>query len=418
MLMKPHVEELNRAVTQGRKIFVYGAGNQGRGFARGLRDRGIEPAGLIDRNPVLQGRSITGLKVFAPSILEAPDASESIFVIIAAYFFERDIAGSLESLGFERGTGYLPYSLLRPRDYVVEVSGVCNLGCIACPRASRKPAGRYVKLMGLETFQKVIDKIHREDPFVTNVQLYQWGEPTLNKLLPHMIRYAHSRNILCTLSSNLNFNADFRSIVESRPECLRISVSGTGERYCVTHTGGKWEIFLDHVQTVADLRRSIYPEMKVELYHHLYKDDPATARKSIEDLCARCDFEYHPVPAYLISLDDVLNYCEGQKLPDAAREARKLLLVDLDEGLALARKEAALPCDAMRMVLINADLSVSCCMMFYDPEGNTCTDNYMDTPIEEITARRLTSPLCVRCRKHGIHRYCGIYAKIGEEKRY
>jgi len=134
-------------------------------------------------------------------------------------------------------------------------------------------------------------------------------------------------------------------------------------------------------------------------------------------LCARFDFEYHPVPAYLISLDDVLGYCEGQPLPDTACEARKLLLVDLDEGLTLAKKEANLQCDALRMVLINADLSVSCCMMFYDPQDNTCAENYLQTPIEEITAKRIGAALCLRCRRHGIHRYCGVYAKIGEEKR-
>jgi len=416
--MKSPIEKLDQAAAKGKKILVYGAGSQGRGFSQALRDRGIEPAGLIDRNPLLQGRAIAGLKVFPPSILERREALDSFFVIIATYFFEREISAFLESLGFAKDSAYLSYSSLRSRDYVVEVSGVCNLSCIACPRASRKPAGRYTRMMNLEIFQNVIDKIRKEDPFVANIQLYQWGEPTLNKSLPDMIRYAHRRKILCTVSSNLNHNANFKNIIESRPECLRISVSGTGERYSVTHTGGKWDHFLSHVKAVAELRRAIYPEMKVELYHHLYRDDLKATRQEIEDLCTRFDFEYHPVPAYLISLDDVLYYCEGRQLPDTASSARGLLLVDLDEGLALAKDEAHLPCDALRMVLVNADLSVSCCMMFYDADGNTCADNYLNTPIEEITARRMAAPLCVRCRKHGIHRYCGVYAKIGEEKRY
>ena len=412
------LEQLNHAVLQRKKIFIYGAGNQGRGFAQALRDSGIMPAGLIDRNPVVQGRSIAGLMVFDPSVLEAESGQEENFVIIAAFFFEKEISNSLERLGYKRGKSYLPYSLLRPRDYAVEVSGVCNLSCIACPRASRKPAGRYAKTMDLETFQRVIDKIRREDPFVANIQLYQWGEPTLNKQLPDMIRYARGKNVLCTISSNLNYHANFQDIMESRPECLRISVSGTGECYSLTHTGGKWDRFLSHVEEVAALRLTIYPEMKVELYHHLYNDDVHSDRQQIEDLCARFDFEYHPVPAYLISLDDVLGYCEGRPLPDTACQGRKLLMVDLDEGLSRARAEAALDCDALRVVLINADLSVSCCMMFYDPEYNTCAENYLESPIEEITAKRQTAPLCLRCRRYGIHRYCGIYAKIGEEKRY
>ena len=92
--------------------------------------------------------------------------------------------------------------------------------------------------MGLESFKQVVDKIRREDAFVGNIQLYQWGEPTLNRHLPDMIRYAREVGMLCTVSSNLNHPADFRALMASRPECLRISVSGTGERYAITHTGG------------------------------------------------------------------------------------------------------------------------------------------------------------------------------------
>jgi hypothetical protein len=135
-------------------------------------------------------------------------------------------------------------------------------------------------------------------------------------------------------------------------------------------------------------------------------------------MCQRFDFEFHPVPAYLISLDDVLGYCEGRPLPDAAKRVRELLLVDTDEGLALAKKEAPLPCDALRVLMINADLSVSTCMMYYDPDGNTVATNFLTTSIEDITAKRAVSSLCIRCRRHGIHRYCGIYAKISERERY
>jgi hypothetical protein len=354
----------------------------------------------------------------APAVLSEPGAANFLFVIIATFFFERDISVDLESHGFTKGINYLPYSILKPRDYAVEVSGVCNLHCISCPRAERRPTNRNLSMMDMESFKKIIDKIRREEPFVGNIQLYQWGEPTINKHLPDMLRYARENDILCTISSNLNYKADFRAIIESQPECLRISVSGTGDNYAITHTGGNWKSFSSNIETVAGLRRDIYPEMKVELYYHRYKHSTGSEQKQLAEMCKRYDFEFHPVPAYLISLDDVLGYCEGKPLPGAAKRVRELLLVDTDEGLAMAKAEASLTCDALRVVMINADLSVSTCMMYYDPEGNTCATNFLATSIEDITARRPASLLCARCRKYGIHRYCGIYAKISEKERY
>ena len=67
-------------------------------MAHSLRQRGVEPDGLIDQNQELQGRVLAGLPVSAPSVLAAPGAADSCFVIIASFFFEREIAAYLEPL--------------------------------------------------------------------------------------------------------------------------------------------------------------------------------------------------------------------------------------------------------------------------------------------------------------------------------
>ena len=273
-------------------------------------------------------------------------------------------------------------------------------------------------MMDMDTFKLVLAKIRREDPFVGNIQLYQWGEPTLNKHLPEMIRHAREKAILCAISSNLNHATDFRALIGARPEWLRLSASGMEGNYKITHTGGNWKTFLANIKIVGKLRKDIYPEMKVELYYHRYKHSIGEQQSRMAEICKRLDIEFHPVPAYLISLDDVLSYCTGRPLPDSAQRARDLLLVDLNEGLAQARKEASLECDAIRVIMINADLSVSTCMMFYYPEDNTVTDNYLSTPLEEIITLRTKADLCMKCKKYAIHRYCGIYAKLSGEESY
>jgi len=416
--VKQPIDILRERSAEGRQILIYGAGSQGRGVLRALRRNAIDVAGFIDRNPSVQGNNVGDLTVHSPDLLRRPASRDHYFIIIAAFFFEREIASFLGGFGYEVGRHFLAYSSLKPHDYAVEVSGVCNLRCISCPRADRRPTDRNAAMMSLDHFRQVIDKIRRESPFVGNLQLYQWGEPTLNPALPAMIRLAREQGFLCSLSSNLNHKADFRALIEALPECLRLSVSGIGENYELTHTGGTWSTFLEHVREIGKLRLELNPQMKVELYYHQYRHSVGDQQGRIAELCRELQFEFHPVPAYIISLDDVLAYAEGTPLPPPACQARKLLLVDIDEGLQRAKAEAALPCDALRVIMINADLSVSTCMMFYDPEGNTLVQNFLSTPLETIVERRKRAPLCGRCMKHGIHRYCSVYAQLSEERRY
>jgi len=398
---------------------IYGAGSQGRGLLRALRENGLDAVAFIDRNPDIQGKILSGIPVQGLSVLEPPEAKAELMVLVAAFFFEREVADYLEGIGFEQNKNFILYSTLKPRDYVVEIVDVCNLRCISCPRADRAPGRASNKMMDLETFKQVIAKIRREEPFVGNIQLYQWGEPTLNKQLPEMICHARENGILCSLSSNLNYVADFKALIEARPECLRLSASGTEANYEITHTGGKWKNFLANVETIGWLRREIHPEMKVELYYHRYKHSLGEQQQQfIADLCKRLDFEFHPVPAYIISLDDVLAYCEGTPLPPSAQEARKHLVIDLDEGLAYARQEADLECDSLRVIQVNADLSMSACMMFYNAENNTITDNYLEHSLPEIIEEREKVLFCERCKKQGMHRYCATYAKLSERIRY
>lgn len=409
---------LKEATARGRGIWLWGAGNQGRGLAKVLEDTGVPVTGFVDSSKDLIGTYVGEWPVVGPEMVEEPGASTRIFIIIAAFFFAETLHQRLLELGFTEGTSFLPYRALKPRDYVVEVSGVCNLRCLSCPQADRGSGRRRSgTLMSLASFQAVIDKLHQEEPFVGNIQLYQWGEPTLNPALPEMLRYARDQGILCAISSNLNAPADYEAILEARPEWFRISTSGTGQNYERTHTGGNWERFLTNLGRVAAARRRFHPQMKVELYYHRYRHSSVTEQAEIAARCHDAGFEFHPIPAYLVGLDDVLAYCEGRSLPPAAARARDLLLRDLDEGLSRSCAEKHLQCDVFNVIHINADLSVSICMMFFYPEDNTAVPNYLDTPLQQILVARMGAQLCERCMTHGIHRYCGVYARLSDDER-
>ena len=410
-LIEPFTLVALREVAETRSIYIWGAGNQGRGIAKVLVNENIGLAGFIDSSQELIGSEVMNLLVHThDSILSHID--QPIFIIIASFFYEAEMAEMCKHAGLEEGVSYVHYSRLKPRDYSIDISGACNLKCVSCPRAERSSNERSAGLMSLDTFQQVITKIKKDDPFVGNIQLYQWGEPTLNPNLPNMIAYARAQGINSAISSNLNLaKVDYRAIVAAKPERFRISASAWGKKYEIAHTGGKWEQFIENVELLAKLRNELYPEMKIELYYHVYKHSLGEGVARFRRLCENYNIEFKPVYAYLISLDDVLRYQEGVPLPEAAQLAKDAMLMDLDEGLAMAKAEKRLSCDAIRSVHINWDTSVSHCMMYYFPQENIAVPDYLDQSIEDITQKRLSSDLCKRCIKQGLHRYCSVYSK-------
>lgn len=400
------------ALRAGRPVWIWGAGNQGRGMCRVLQRHGVPLAGFLDRAADRLPAAVMELPVAPTDTIRSAGFAGANFVLIAAYFFEAEIAAELVAAGMAEERDFLPYSRIKPIDYSIDISGTCNLKCISCPRAARSPDERKLGFMPMETYRRVLDKILEESPFVGNLQLYQWGEPTLHPQLPEIIEYSRSRGVLCAISTNLNAKVDYARILAARPEWLRISSSGWGEDYEIAHTKGRWPVFLANLREVARLRREHHPEMKVEVYYHLYKHSVGEGFERFQTLCDELGLELHPVNAYLISLDDVLRYCEGTPLPAHAKQASELLLLDLDHGIEIARRYAQLPCDALRCININWDASVSNCMMYYYPEANVIAPSYLDMPLEEIQTRRYASDLCSRCMKHGIHQYCSAYARL------
>lgn len=401
---------LNRlkAISQSKAVWIWGSGNQGRGIAQSLSTYGIEYGGFIDASTDQQRVTIFGKRVLSPeTFLKTGDPHR--FVIIASYFYEKEIEAACLKTGLAKNNDFISYKFLKPHDYVVEVSGRCNLHCISCPRANGSGDHKQAGFMSLHTFQKVIDKMIAESPFVGNIQMYQWGEPLLNPDLPEMIAHANARGIKCAISSNLNLKADYQSLIRAKPEWLRISCSGSGANYEQTHTGGSWKLFKHHLETISQWRTVYYPSMKVELFYHVYQHNRGKDYGTIKQLCQAHGIEFHPVNAYLIGLDDVLKHMEGAPLPEKTKRAESMLCVRLEDGMHLARKQIAKACPSLRCVLINPDLRVSNCMMYYNRKDNTAANNYLETPLAEIEKKRRHCDLCRRCRSQAMHRYCHVY---------
>jgi MoaA/NifB/PqqE/SkfB family radical SAM enzyme len=389
-----------------RELYVWGASIVGTGICRALERCGSAPVAFIDSSPRLRGVKTLGYPVLAPAdLLDDPQRRDRSFIVIASGHYEAEIAGLCQGAGLRSGADFISARRLAPLDPSVDVSGLCNLRCISCPRGNyqdQPPRG----FMSAQTYQRVLDKLLVELPFLGSVQLYAWGEPLLNPQIEEIIRATVERGVLCAISTNLNLHHDFAGVVRARPDWVKVSASGFGPSYQTTHTGGDWELFRSNLKRLSDLKQEFHPEMYVEINYHLYRHNQGDQFQRMSELCAQLGFVFRPNWAYLYPLDKVLDYCEGRALNEEASRTLEMLQLGIDEGLSRARLQAHLPCAEERCLPVAWDLSVRSCGAYFWP--GVC-DNFLEQTLESILERREQSGICQRCRHHALHRFTSVY---------
>jgi Pyruvate-formate lyase-activating enzyme len=262
--------------------------------------------------------------------------------------------------------------------------------------------------MSPETFDRVLDKIIREDPFVGAVALYNFGEPLLNRELPEIIRLAHDRRVQTTISSNLNFKLDFTEVIKARPTWFRVSVSGYGPGYEITHTGGRWDLFQQNLVKLKDLQAEHDPGLNVEVFYHIYKDRREEYLR-LKELCDSLGFTLRVRHAALAPLDIVRDYARGREISPEARRTIELQRLPIGRAIEQAQAQKDQPCPYRRCQWITWDLRVRNCMEWFGPGLELTEKNFLETTVDEIIEARRTSAHCRDCMADGLHRCYLVY---------
>lgn len=178
----------------------------------------------------------------------------------------------------------LPISLGRPWHAVIELSNCCNLRCPLCTTGGLQATAPHIRrgVMPLETFQRTIDLL---SPQLWFVELYNWGEPFLNKALGECIRYAHSRGILTQISTNMQLYTE--ALGEQLIACgltkLIVSCDGlTQETYEKYRAGGSLEKVHSSVRHLLDLRKArgqAYPYVEIQMIVFRHNENEMAAFK-------------------------------------------------------------------------------------------------------------------------------------------
>lgn len=148
----------------------------------------------------------------------------------------------------------------------LEPSNVCNLHCPECPVGVRTEKVRPINIdLGLS--KKLIDSLSET---LTHVIFYFQGEPFMNAQFLELVKYARSKNILTSTSTNgqLINNERAKQIVESGLDRLIISIDGTTqETYEKYRVGGSLEKALQTVKDISAWKKALrkpYPFIEIQ----------------------------------------------------------------------------------------------------------------------------------------------------------
>lgn len=140
----------------------------------------------------------------------------------------------------------------KPFGIKFEVSSLCNLRCVMCPRS--KGLTRKQGLLSFENFKKVYDQIK---PAYLN--LTGMGEPLLNPDLFRIIRYAKKNKSIVKIDTNATLlnEKNASKLLDTEPNIVSISIDGTDKRtFEAIRKGAKFEEVIENMKKLVKLRNS------------------------------------------------------------------------------------------------------------------------------------------------------------------
>ena len=170
--------------------------------------------------------------------------------------------------------GYPPLLMIEP-------TNICNLKCPMCPSGNgdmKRPAGK----MGYDNYRKLIDEV---GGYILQVQLWNQGEPFINKSFLDFVRYAKHKGIMTQTSTNGHFirtDEEAESLVLSGLDQLIFSMDGTNqETYEKYRVGGNYRLVMETLERIALTKKRLKSATPlVELQFLVFKHN----KQEIENL--------------------------------------------------------------------------------------------------------------------------------------
>jgi len=161
--------------------------------------------------------------------------------------------------------GYPPIMMIEP-------TNICNLKCPMCPSGNGEMK-RKMRQLNFNNFKKLLDDV---GDYLLQIQLWNQGEPFLNKSFLDFVRYANEKGIMTHTSTNGHFirtDEDAENLINSGLDQLIFSMDGTSqETYEKYRVGGDYQLVMDSLERIAKAKERLNSNKPlVELQFLIFK---------------------------------------------------------------------------------------------------------------------------------------------------
>jgi len=151
-----------------------------------------------------------------------------------------------------------PYTvLISPTDY-------CNIKCVFCPYHG--PAGKQTTVKSVMTFdyyKRIIDQLAEFPNKLCRLTFSGYGDPTVHKELPEMIRYARDKNIaeqIMLATNGILLNPQYnKRLIDSGLDYIRVSVPAIDSETAFAITGHSLDLdnYIQNIRHMYENKRDM-----------------------------------------------------------------------------------------------------------------------------------------------------------------
>ena len=402
-------------ICRTKDIYIFGANLEGCGFQRLLKkEYNKNITSFIDtRN--FKNNKYKNTNISHPDYFFKNVKNKNIFIIIATKHREyRKIAiKKCEQIGLKKIENFILGFELCDSLPTIEPVGSCNLKCATCTVG----ISDFTKggVMKIENYEKLLEKLKKDIPYINSVYLYLWGEPLMHPRIADFVKLTHQYGLSCDISTNLNLDKRIDELVEAEPDVLTLACSGVGKNYETTHTGGKWEKFEKNLDILHQSIVKYNADIDVRLYYHIYKHNLNEDYQYCFNLAKKYNFQWLPIIAQLFTEHIYKHVILGDPMPQEYLGIKDKLVYDYKDQLNRAYEKKHAFCPTLKCFpTVRWDMSVVHCSVMTKP---ILTKNYLEINFNDLKKIRDNEETCIKCMSKGIHRFFDVsYIKIEENK--
>jgi radical SAM protein with 4Fe4S-binding SPASM domain len=210
-----------------------------------------------------------------------------------------------------------------PMSIAIEPTTSCNLRCPECPSGLRSFT-RPVGLVSKDLFQRVIDELA---PTLNYLTFYFQGEPYLHPQFLDMARYASSKGIYTSTSTNAHFLKDeqAKATVASALDRLIISIDGTTQdTYQSYRVGGSLDKVIEGAANIIRWKKKLNSKTPHVVFQFLVVKPNEHQIPEVYDLAKKIG-----VDQVVLKTAQIYDYKNGSALiPDQQKYSRYIRNAD------------------------------------------------------------------------------------------